>query len=159
MDRFRVALVLVLMIASVAFACSATDPGGLAFVRRSAGTPPASTGTAPPSESPPPPQSMPPPPSADAGAAVDAAPSADAASDTQTDDGSCTSPLCGSLDAGYCGCKALSGASTYLMGCAAGGQCVCLIDQQVSNQGFDENGACGSVTTMQQAFVTNCTCP
>jgi hypothetical protein len=44
------------------------------------------------------------------------------------------------------------------MGCQAGGQCICLVNNQATDQPFDENGACSTQASTVAQFLTNCTC-
>jgi hypothetical protein len=72
--------------------------------------------------------------------------------------GTCGNPLCGT-DTNECGCQATDSAgNTVQMGCQAGGECVCLVNQQETDNPFDENGACGDQTSTAAQFISNCTC-
>jgi hypothetical protein len=73
--------------------------------------------------------------------------------------GTCAAPQCAADANGNCGCQASANGSDYYMGCQAGGQCACVAAGQVTNAGFAENGACNSVSSMQQQFINNCPCP
>jgi len=72
--------------------------------------------------------------------------------------GSCTNPVCGT-DLNECGCQATdSSGNTVQMGCQAGGQCICLVNQNPVGNAFDENGACGAQASTVEQFLTDCTC-
>jgi hypothetical protein len=72
--------------------------------------------------------------------------------------GTCSNPACGTLT-NECGCQATdSSGDTVQMGCQAGGECVCLVDQQVTGSPFAENGACGDSTSTAAQFLANCPC-
>ncbi|HEY3817249.1 MAG TPA: hypothetical protein VGL81_08770 [Polyangiaceae bacterium] len=72
--------------------------------------------------------------------------------------GTCGNPAC-ATDGNECGCQATdSNGDTVQMGCQAGGECVCLVDQQVSTQPFDENGACSDQASTASQFISNCQC-
>jgi len=72
--------------------------------------------------------------------------------------GSCTNPVCGT-DLNECGCQATaSNGDTVQMGCQAGGQCICLLNNNQTDQPFDENGACGAQASTVEQFLTNCPC-
>jgi hypothetical protein len=72
--------------------------------------------------------------------------------------GSCGNPLCGT-DLTECGCQATDSAgNTVQLGCQAGGQCICLINNNANDAPFDENGACNAQASTVAAFLANCTC-
>lgn len=72
--------------------------------------------------------------------------------------GTCGNPACGT-DGNECGCQATdSNGDTVQMGCQAGGECICLVDQQTSDQPFDENGACTDQASTASQFLANCQC-
>jgi hypothetical protein len=72
----------------------------------------------------------------------------------------CNTPSCAADSNGDCGCTATANGNLYYMGCQAGGQCVCGLGlNPPSGNAFDENGACGAVSTMQAQFIENCPCP
>jgi hypothetical protein len=72
--------------------------------------------------------------------------------------GSCGNPVCGT-DLDECGCQATdSNGNTVQMGCQAGGQCICLVNQNPVGNAFDENGACGAQSSTVQQFLADCTC-
>ena len=72
--------------------------------------------------------------------------------------GSCSNPVCGT-DTAECGCQATDSAgNTVQMGCQAGGQCICLVNQQQTDNPFDENGACTDQPSTVEQFLTNCAC-
>jgi hypothetical protein len=72
--------------------------------------------------------------------------------------GSCTNPLCGT-DGAECGCTATdSEGNTVQLGCQAGGECGCFVNQQLDDNPFDENGACSVPSSAQQQFLQNCAC-
>jgi hypothetical protein len=72
--------------------------------------------------------------------------------------GSCSNPLCGT-DGNECGCQATdSQGNTVQMGCQAGGECICLVNQQQTDQPFDENGACTDQASTASQFIANCQC-
>jgi hypothetical protein len=95
----------------------------------------------------------------DAGTSVDAGPPKGGSSGgTQGPLGSCTNPICGT-DLNECGCQATDSAgNTVQLGCQAGGDCVCLVNQQTDGQPFPENGACNDPPSTVAQFLTNCTC-
>ena len=77
---------------------------------------------------------------------------------TQGPLGTCGNPLCGT-DTNECGCQATDSAgNTVQMGCQAGGECICLINQQQTDNPFDENGACSDQASTAAQFISNCTC-
>jgi hypothetical protein len=77
---------------------------------------------------------------------------------TQGPLGSCGNPACGT-DLDECGCQATdSNGNTVQMGCQAGGQCICLVNQNPVGNAFDENGACGAQSSTVQQFLADCTC-
>ncbi|HEY1693344.1 MAG TPA: hypothetical protein VGG39_14350 [Polyangiaceae bacterium] len=72
--------------------------------------------------------------------------------------GSCTNPLC-ATDGNECGCTATdSEGNTVQLGCQAGGECGCFVNQQLDDNPFDEDGACTDPSSTQQQFLQNCTC-
>ncbi|HEY8040117.1 MAG TPA: hypothetical protein VIF15_10005 [Polyangiaceae bacterium] len=72
--------------------------------------------------------------------------------------GSCTNPMCGT-DTTQCGCTATdSQGNTVQLGCQAGGDCACFVNQQQVDNAFPENGACADTPSTQQQFLTSCTC-
>lgn len=72
--------------------------------------------------------------------------------------GSCTNPLCGT-DGAECGCTATDSlGNTVQLGCQAGGQCGCFVNQQLDDDPFDENGACNDPVSTQQQFLQYCSC-
>jgi hypothetical protein len=72
--------------------------------------------------------------------------------------GSCGNPLC-ATDGNECGCTATdSNGDTIQLGCQAGGQCGCFIDQQLDDNPFDENGACNDAQSAAQQFLQYCSC-
>jgi hypothetical protein len=72
--------------------------------------------------------------------------------------GTCGNPACGT-DGNECGCQATdSNGDTVQMGCQAGGQCICLVNQQQSTNPFDENGACTDQASTASQFISNCQC-
>ena len=72
--------------------------------------------------------------------------------------GTCGNPAC-ATDGNECGCQATdSNGDTVQMGCQAGGECVCLVNQQTTTQPFDENGACSDQASTASQFITNCNC-
>ena len=72
--------------------------------------------------------------------------------------GTCSNPAC-ATDGNECGCQATdSSGDTVQMGCQAGGECVCLVNQQTTTQPFDENGACSDQASTASQFITNCNC-
>jgi hypothetical protein len=94
----------------------------------------------------------------DAGFGTLPADSGPAPSPTQGPLGSCGNPAC-ATDGNECGCQATdSNGDTVQMGCQAGGECICLVNQQTSTQPFDENGACSDQASTAQQFLANCQC-
>jgi len=72
--------------------------------------------------------------------------------------GTCGNPAC-ATDGNECGCQATdSNGDTVQMGCQAGGECVCLVNQQTTTQPFDENGACSDQASTASQFIANCQC-
>ena len=72
--------------------------------------------------------------------------------------GSCGNPACGT-DGTECGCQATdSQGNTVQLGCQAGGQCICLVNQQQSDNPFNENGACTDQASTASQFLANCQC-
>jgi len=72
--------------------------------------------------------------------------------------GSCGNPAC-ATDGNQCGCQATDSTGNIVqMGCQAGGECICLENQQTTGQPFDENGACSSQSSTTSQFIANCTC-
>lgn len=72
--------------------------------------------------------------------------------------GSCTNPAC-ATDGNECGCQATdSQGNTVQLGCQAGGECVCVLNGNVDDNPFDENGACSTSQTTAQQFLQYCTC-
>ena len=79
-------------------------------------------------------------------------------SPTQGPLGSCGNPAC-ATDGNECGCQATdSNGDTVQMGCQAGGECICLVNQQTSTQPFDEDGACSDPSSTASQFIANCDC-
>ena len=72
--------------------------------------------------------------------------------------GSCGNPA-GATDLSECGCTATDSAgNTVQLGCQAGGQCGCFVNQQLHDNPFDENGACATEPATAQQFLQYCTC-
>jgi hypothetical protein len=72
--------------------------------------------------------------------------------------GTCGNPAC-ATDGNECGCQATdSNGDTVQMGCQAGGECVCVVNQQTTGQPFDENGACSDQQSTAQQFIQYCQC-
>jgi hypothetical protein len=72
--------------------------------------------------------------------------------------GSCGNPACGT-DLTECGCTATDSAgNTVQLGCQAGGQCICVTNQQPQDNPFNENGACTDAPSTAQQFLQFCTC-
>jgi hypothetical protein len=72
--------------------------------------------------------------------------------------GSCTNPAC-ATDGNECGCQATdSQGNTVQLGCQAGGECVCVLNGNVDDNPFSENGACNTSQTTAQQFLQYCTC-
>jgi len=72
--------------------------------------------------------------------------------------GSCTNPAC-ATDGNECGCQATdSQGNTVQLGCQAGGDCVCVLNGNVDDNPFSENGACSTSQTTAQQFLQYCTC-
>jgi len=72
--------------------------------------------------------------------------------------GSCSNPAC-ATDGTECGCQAIDSlGEQILMGCQAGGQCICLTNMQPQDNPFDENGACTDSPSTQQQFLQFCNC-
>jgi hypothetical protein len=72
--------------------------------------------------------------------------------------GTCGNPAC-ATDGNECGCQATdSNGDTVQMGCQAGGECICVVNQQTTDQPFDENGACSDQASTAAQFITNCAC-
>ncbi len=72
--------------------------------------------------------------------------------------GTCGNPLCGT-DLNEGGCQATdSSGNTVQMGCQAGGECICLVNQNPVGNAFDENGACGTQASTAAQFLASCTC-
>lgn len=72
--------------------------------------------------------------------------------------GTCGNPAC-ATDGNECGCQATdSNGDTVQMGCQAGGECICVVNQQTTDQPFDENGACSDQASTASQFITNCPC-
>ncbi|HEX3344021.1 MAG TPA: hypothetical protein VHS09_05580 [Polyangiaceae bacterium] len=72
--------------------------------------------------------------------------------------GSCGNPAC-ATDGNECGCQATdSNGDTVQMGCQAGGECICLVDQQTSTPPFDEDGACSAQASTAAQFLASCQC-
>lgn len=87
---------------------------------------------------------------------LDAAPPT--APPTQGALGTCGNPLCGT-NLNVCGCQATdSSGNTVQMGCQAGGECICLVDQNPVGNAFDENGACSTQASTAALFLASCTC-
>jgi hypothetical protein len=88
------------------------------------------------------------------GSGVDSGPTVPPISGT----GICSTPAC-ATDGNECGCQATSpNGQTVQMGCQAGGECICLVDEQPTGQTFSENGACSDQTSTASQFVMNCQC-
>jgi hypothetical protein len=72
--------------------------------------------------------------------------------------GSCNNPAC-ATDGTECGCQAIDSlGEQILMGCQAGGQCICLTNMQPQDNPFDENGACNAAPATAQQFLQFCNC-
>ncbi len=72
--------------------------------------------------------------------------------------GSCQSPHC-ATDTNECGCQATdSNGAQVLLGCQAGGDCVCIVNGNVDGQPFPEDGACADQQSTEAQFLTNCSC-
>lgn len=72
--------------------------------------------------------------------------------------GSCSNPAC-ATDGTECGCQAIDSlGEQILMGCQAGGQCICLTNMQPQDNPFDENGACSASPATAQQFLQFCNC-
>lgn len=72
--------------------------------------------------------------------------------------GTCANPNCGT-DTNECGCQATDSAGeTVLLGCQAGGDCVCLVNGQPAGQPFPEDNACSDEVSTRLQFLTNCAC-
>jgi hypothetical protein len=72
--------------------------------------------------------------------------------------GSCANPNCGT-DTTECGCQATDSAGdTVQMGCQAGGECVCVINNQTQDNPFPEDNACADQASTRTQFLTNCAC-
>lgn len=72
--------------------------------------------------------------------------------------GICSTPAC-ATDGNECGCQATNpNGQTVQMGCQAGGECICLVDQQPVGQPFSEDGACSDQTSTASQFVMSCQC-
>lgn len=92
------------------------------------------------------------------GYGFDAAPPVTEAAAPPGTGGTCASPLC-ATNGNECGCTATdSQGNTVQMGCQAGGECVCLENQQVTTPPFDEDGACTDPSSSVQQFLQSCTC-
>lgn len=88
------------------------------------------------------------------GSGVDSGPAVPPISGT----GICSTPAC-ATDGNECGCQATNpDGKTVQMGCQAGGECICLVDEQPAGQTFSEDGACSDQSSMATQFVMNCQC-
>jgi hypothetical protein len=95
-------------------------------------------------------------PDASGGDDVDSGPTTP--SPTQGALGTCGNPAC-ATDGNECGCQATdSNGDTVQMGCQAGGECICVVNQQTTGQPFSENGACSDQSSTASQFITNCQC-
>jgi hypothetical protein len=72
--------------------------------------------------------------------------------------GGCQNIHC-ATDTNECGCQATdSNGEAVMLGCQAGGDCICLVNGNPDGQPFPEDGACADSQSTQAQFLTNCTC-